>query len=159
MPSSSLFKNLGNTDIGGILASDGLLGALKLENLPLTNPQSGSGKQWNVLSVLHHNGLIDGFLGQQYSANNPDALPGSISSDTRDFYGQDSLPYALLSSIKQLDATHIDGPPWQSHFDGDLPFKAGVYFPGTIPDDFEPGKFLQPQKDGVISTAISTVQE
>lgn len=159
VPSSSLFKNLGNPDIGSILASDGLLAALRLENLPLTNTQSGSDGQWNFLSVLHHNGLIDGFLGQQYSANNPDALPGSISSDTRDFYGQDSLPYALLSSISQLDSTHIDGPAWQSHFDGDLPFEAGVYFPGVIPEGFEPAAFLQPRQDGVISTAISTVQE
>ena len=159
VPSSSLFKNLGNPDIATLLSSSGLLAPLQLNNLPLTNTQKGANGQWNVLSVLHHNGLIDGFLGQQYSSNNPDALPGSISTDTRAFDGQDNLPYAILSSIAQLQSTHLDGPPWNSHYDGAMPFQAGVYFPAAIPANFNPATDLIPQQDGLISSAIATLQD
>ncbi|EAQ68034.1 hemolysin-type calcium-binding repeat family protein [Synechococcus sp. RS9909] len=159
VPSSSLFKNLSNPDIATLLSSSGLLAPLQLSNLPLTNTQKGANGQWNVLSVLHHNGLIDGFLGQQYSSNNPDALPGSISTDTRAFDGQDNLPYAILSSIQQLQSTSLDGPPWSSHYDGAMPFQAGVYFPDAIPANFNPAKELIPQQDGLISSAIATLQD
>jgi hypothetical protein len=159
VPSSSLFKNLGNPDIATLLSSSGLLAPLQLTNLPLTNSQRGANGQWNVLSVLHHNGLIDGFLGQQYSSNNPDALPGSISTDTRAFDGQDNLPYAILSSIQQLQSSSLDGPPWSSHYDGAMPFQAGVYFPDTIPANFNPATDLIPKQDGLISSAIATLQD
>ena len=158
VPSSSLFKNLGNPDIATLLSS-GLLAPLQLSNLPLTNTQKGANGQWNVLSVLHHNGLIDGFLGEQYSSNNPDALPGSISTDTRAFDGQDNLPYAILSSIQQLQSTSLDGPPWSSHYDGAMPFQAGVFFPDAIPANFNPAKELIPEQDGLISSAIATLQD
>jgi len=159
VPSSSLFKNLGDPAIASLLESSGLLGALELQNLPLTNPQKGSDGQWNVLSVLHHNGLIDGFLGQQYSSKNPDALPGSVSLDTRAFEVKtESIPFAILSSIHQLESTTIDGPPWQSHYDGDMPIKAGVYFPDTIPKNFNPAKYLIPKRDGLVSLAIGSLQ-
>lgn len=162
VPSSSLFKTLGKGseqfDSQLILQgteSTPYLASLELSPIGANNPQSGSGGEWNFLSTLHHNGLIDGFLGQQYSKNNPDALPGSISADTRHFY--EDMPYAILSSQGQLTDTTIDGPPWDSHYEGDLPFKAGVYWPDVVDSGFDPSSYLTPTEDAL--TNLSFVPE
>ena len=70
VPASSIFKNLGDPDLDEIFKESNYLKALDLKNLEKTNPEKASKGQWNFLSVLKHNNLIDGFLGQQYSENN-----------------------------------------------------------------------------------------
>ena len=156
VPASSIFKNLGNPDIDEILNQPEYLKALQLENLEKNNPEQGSGGQWNFLSVLKHNKLIDGFLGQQYSTNNIDALPGSISKDTRHFDPSTELPYAVLSNASQLSQTDIQGPPWPSYFDGDLPFEAGVYFADKA-SNFNPDNYLNPQQQTISQSALAQI--
>jgi hypothetical protein len=123
VPASSLFKSL-DYDSASMLS---LISSLGLQAPPGHPPGGG---EWNFLSLLYYNGLIDGFLGQQYSVNNADALPGSISTDTLPFYDPQT-PYAIQSALYnpvQLASTTIGGPPWESHYYGDMPFHAGVYW-------------------------------
>jgi len=123
VPSSSLFKGL-NYNSAAMLS---LISSLNLQ-VPPGRPSGGG--EWNFLSLLYYNHLIDGFLGQQYSTNNPSALPGSISSDTLPFYDS-RMPYAIMSSLfspAQIKHTRVGGSPWQSHYFGDMPFHAGVYW-------------------------------
>lgn len=123
VPSSSLFKGL-NYNSAAMLS---LISSLNLRTPP---GRPSGGREWNFLSLLYYNHLIDGFLGQQYSTNNPTALPGSVSSDTLPFYDS-HMPYAILSSLyspAQLKRTRVGNSPWQSHYYGDMPFHAGVYW-------------------------------
>jgi hypothetical protein len=129
VPASSLFKGL-NYDSAAMLS---LISSLGLQ-APPGHPDGGG--EWNFLSLLYANHLIDGFLGQQYSINNADALPGSISSDTLPF-SDAQTPYAIQSALygpTQLTSTTIGGPPWESHYSGDMPFHAGVYWAGNTVD-------------------------
>ncbi|MDQ1250068.1 MAG: hypothetical protein QG597_4446 [Actinomycetota bacterium] len=131
VPSSSLFKTLGSPTEGAynsdhIINGDGAtpyLASLGLTGLP-TNPAAGTGGEWNFLSLAYANGLIDGFIGQQY---NP-ASTGTVTPDTLAFYSAD-LPYALMSAYDgQVDT----GGPWDSDYYGTIPFHAGVYWDGTV---------------------------
>ncbi len=157
VPASSLFKNLGEFNTKQILRGQGktpYLAALGLKGLPRNNPEGGLHREWNFLSMLYRNKLIDGFLGQQYSTNNPDALPGSVSKDTRHFYPRHKLPYAILSSYDdppQLPDTTITNKPWKSSFQGALPFKAGIYFAGTVPKHINPEVYLSPSRQSLTS--------
>ena len=157
VPASSLFKNLGEFNTKKILRGRGekpYLAALQLKALPRNNPEGGRYREWNFLSMLYQNGLIDGFLGQQYSMNNPDALPGSISKDTRQFYPRQNLPYAIISSYDdppQLSNTTISNKPWKSYFHGSLPFKLGVYFAGEVPIGVNPAAYLSPSRQSLKS--------
>ena len=160
VPASSIFKNLGDPDLNKILNKKHYLKALELKNLRKTNPAKVSQGQWNFLSVLKHNNLIDGFLGQQYSQNNKDALPGSISKDTRDFDPSTPLPYAILSNVEQLRNTSISKRPWSSYFDGELPFQAGVYFAdGISPQkkDFKADTYLKPTRQPISNSALAQI--
>ena len=160
VPASSIFKNLGNPDLDKIFKKSNYLKALDLEKLRKTNPEKASNGQWNYLSVLKHNNLIDGFLGQQYSENNEDALPGSISKDTRDFDPSTPLPYAILSNVEQLRNTSIGKRPWASYFDGDMPVQAGVYFAGGISPqkkDFKADAYLKPTRQSISNSALAQI--
>jgi hypothetical protein len=129
VPASSLFKGL-NYDSAAMLS---LISSLGLQ-APPGHPDGGG--EWNFLSLLYANHLIDGFLGQQYSLNNSDALPGSISTDTLPFFDAQT-PYAIQSALygpTQLTSTTIGNPPWESHYSGDMPFHAGVYWAGNAAD-------------------------
>ena len=164
VPSSSLFKTLGDPDFDTIFGSNSYLAELKLSNLPTRNPAAGSNGQWNALEIWHRNDLIDGFLGQQYSTNNPDALPGHLSKDTRAFPPDSTIPFAILSSNEQLIKTDLpDFPkPWRSLYNdssNNLPFTDGVYFDGqTSPANFNPADYLTPTPGSVISTTIASLQ-
>lgn len=131
VPSSSIFKTLGSPTEGAysaahIVNGDGVtpyLASLGLVGLP-PNPNAGSGGEWNFLSLAYANGLIDGFIGQQY---NPGST-GTVTPDTLAFYTAD-LPYALMSSYTGQVAT---GGPWDSDYYGTIPFHAGVYWDGAV---------------------------
>ena len=164
VPSSSIFKNLGDFDTDVILNGNDesdYLKILQLDNLP---SKQSSGKEWNYLSVLFQNDIIDGFLGQQYTENNIDALPGSVSADTRKFLPGEELPYAILSAWSnpsQLRETTTDGPPWNSYYNGGLPFNAGAYFGGaeSYPTDLDLSDYLIPTKQSLPSLQIASEQE
>jgi len=172
VPSSSLFKNLGDFNTDVILNGDGstpYLTSLGLNELKDDNPQKNpdpSGPiwhgEWNFLSMLYENELIDGFLGQQYSINNADAIPGSISADTRHFYPSQNLPYSIISSwdgeVPQLQNNDQPPPPWKSHYDGLLPYQSGIYIHEEVPQNFNPSEYLIPENDGLISLSISEDQ-
>ena len=160
VPASSIFKNLGNPDLDKIFKKSHYLKALELKNLRRINPEKASNGQWNFLSVLKHNNLIDGFLGQQYSENNKEALPGSISKDTRDFDPSTPLSYAILSNVEQLRKTSIGKRPWASYFDGEMPFQAGVYFAGGMSPqrkNFKADKFLSPTHQSISNSALTQI--
>jgi hypothetical protein len=144
VPASHLFKTLGGYNSSNIVNGVGSTPYLASLGLSAPPPPS-SGGEWNFMSLLYKNSLIDGFLGQQYAVNNPDALPGSVSSDTMHFY--EDMPYAILSAHdnpSQLSGTAPD-PKWQSHYDGDMPFQAGVYWGQEIVDStFSPSTYLAP---------------
>ena len=160
VPASSIFKNLGHPDLDEVFKKPKYLKALDLRNLNKTNPKKESKGQWNFLSVLKHNKLIDGFLGQQYSENNNDALPGSISKDTRDFDPSTPLPYAILSNIEQLRNTSIGKRPWASYHDGELPFQGGVYFAGGMSakkKNFKADQYLNPTIRSLSNSALAQI--
>ena len=177
--SSSIFKTLGHPTEGyynsqTILKGAGdtpYLASLGLDPLPQTNnskpsPANPHG-EWNFLSMLYHNGLIDGFLGQQYAWNNPGAVPGSVTADTMAFFPDQGLPYAILSAHDQPNTPGTTtpppdypwpnlttfpqprnpSPPWPSNYQGDLPFTAGVYWHQDVIDSlssFDPATVLTP---------------
>lgn len=177
--SSSIFKTLGNPKTGYFdshLILNGTtktpyLASLELDPLPQTNNSKPSPanpfREWNFLSMLFHNKLIDGFLGQQYAWNNPGAVPGSVTADTVAFFPNQDLPYAILSAHDQPNTpgkttpppdypwpnlTHFPQPrnpsaPWPSHNQGSLPFSAGVYWHQDVIDPlsgFDPETVLTP---------------
>ncbi|MCB1264034.1 MAG: hypothetical protein KDB56_05475 [Mycobacterium sp.] len=133
VPSSSLFKTLGSETQGAyssdhIINGDGTtpyLASLGLVGLP-ENPAAGSDGEWNFLSLAYANGLIDGFIGQQYNK----AATGTVTTDTLAFYTED-LPYALMSSYTDPDQVATGGP-WDTDYYGDIPFHAGVWWEGAV---------------------------
>ncbi|MFM8890696.1 MAG: hypothetical protein ACKOTB_03560, partial [Planctomycetia bacterium] len=138
VPSSSLFKTLGDPSQGpsskGPYRADHIvngtpavpyLASLGLKGLP-TNPAQGSGGEWNFLSLLYENNLIDGFFGQQYNANQV----GVISPDTLPFYSAD-LPYALESAHDHPSQVATGGP-WTTVYNGPMPFHATVYWGDAV---------------------------
>ena len=172
--SSSIFKTLGHPTGGyynshTILQGDGTtpyLASLGLLPLPQTNnsrpsPANPFG-EWNFLSMLFQNGLIDGFLGQQYAWNNPGAVPGSVTDDTVAFFPGQDLPYAIQSAhdqpepqgappnnpypnLTKFPQPRNPSPPWPSNHQGTLPFSAGVYWHQDVVDPlstFDPATVL-----------------
>ena len=136
VPSSSLFKTLGDTTVNGKgayvadeiingTASTPYLASLGLEGLP-ENPQHGSNGEWNFLSLLYANGLIDGFFGQNYSTTQV----GIVTPDTLPFHDA-SLPYAIQST-SDIPTQDADGGPWSTVYNGDVPFHATVYWPANV---------------------------
>ena len=171
--SSSIFKTLGDptggyyngqTILKGVPGTP-YLASLGLNPLPQTNTSKPSAAnpygEWNFLSMLSHNNLIDGFLGQQYAWDNSGAVPGSVTADTVAFFPGQELPYAILSAhdqpgpppdypwpnLTKFPQPNNPAPPWPSHHQGELPFAAGVYWHQNIIDslsNFDPGTVLTP---------------
>ena len=135
VPASSIFKTLGSDtqgayNSGHIISGDGTtpyLSSLGLTGLP-ENPSTGSGGEWNFLSLAYANNLIDGFIGQQYNS----AYTGTVTPDTKPFYSAD-LPYALMSAYAGPPQV-ASGGPWNSDYYGTIPFHAGVYWDGAAVD-------------------------
>ena len=182
--SSSIFKTRGHPTAGYFnsqLILQGTtqtpyLASLGLDPLPRTNnsnPTTNPYREWNVLSMLFHNGLIDGFLGQQYAWNNSAAQPGSVTADTVAFYPGQNLPYAIQSAhdqpgpppdypwpnLTKFPQPNLNTqPPWPSHYQGELPFAAGVYWHQEVIDplsSFDPATVLTPTL-APLPTAVST---
>lgn len=133
VPSSSIFKTLGSATAGAYNADDIINGdgttpyltSLGLKSLP-TNPAPDSGGEWNFLSLAYANGLIDGFIGQQYNSNST----GTVTADTMSFYSAD-LPYALMSSYQDPSQVATGGP-WNTDYYGSIPFHAGVWWEADV---------------------------
>jgi hypothetical protein len=133
VPSSSLFKTLGSDTEGAynsehIVNGDGVtpyLASLGLIGVP-PNPSPESNGEWNFLSLAYANGLIDGFIGQQYNS----AFTGVVTPDTMPFYSAD-LSYSLMSSYGD-PAQVATGGPWNTAYYGSIPFHAGVYWDATV---------------------------
>jgi hypothetical protein len=96
-------------------------------------PKQADGRDYNFMSLLHHNGLIDGFIGEQYNLK----TVGTFTADTAPFYDDPlgDVPYVILSARFNPEQVSADNPesspPWTSHYDdggGELPFQAGVYW-------------------------------
>lgn len=132
VPSSSLFKTLGTEtqpyDSQHIIGGDGTtpyLTSLGLTGLP-ANPAQDSGGEWNFLSLAYANGLIDGFIGQQYNST----FTGSVTPDTKAFFSA-ALPYAIMSAY--TDPSQVaTGGPWDSDYFGSIPFHGGVWWEGDV---------------------------
>jgi len=162
VPSSSLFKTLGDTTVNGKgayvsdeiingTASTPYLASLGLEGLP-ENPQHGSNGEWNFLSLLYANGLIDGFFGQNYNTTQV----GIVTPDTLPFHDP-SLPYAIQSAHD--NPTQVaSGGPWSTVYNGDVPFHATVYWLANVdPTWGQPPKkpVLQPTQAPLPTTAFA----
>ena len=162
VPSSSLFKTLGDITSngkGGYVAEEIIngtattpyLASLGLEGLP-ENPQHGSNGEWNFLSLLYANGLIDGFFGQNYNT----AQVGIVTPDTLPFHDA-SLPYAIQSAHD--NPTQVaSGGPWNTVYNGDVPFHATVYWLANVdPTWSQPPKkpVLQPTQAPLPTTAFA----
>ncbi|MFM8539348.1 MAG: cadherin domain-containing protein, partial [Planctomycetaceae bacterium] len=162
VPSSSLFKTLGDITGNGMgdyvadeiingTASTPYLASLGLEGLP-ENPQHGSNGEWNFLSLLYANGLIDGFFGQNYNT----AQVGIVTPDTLPFHDA-SLPYAIQSAHD--NPTQVaSGGPWNTVYNGDVPFHATVYWLANVdPTWGQPPKkpVLQPTQAPLPTTAFA----
>ena len=161
--SSSLFKTLGDTPLPqgkGLYVADEIingtvttpyLASLGLEGLP-ENPQEGSNGQWNFLSLLHANGLIDGFFGQNYNTSQV----GIVTADTLPFHDP-SLPYAIQSAHDNPTQVATGGP-WSTAYNGDVPFHATVYWAGDVdPTWGQPPKkpVLRPTQAALPTTAFA----
>ena len=109
-----------------------------------------TGKTWNMLSVLHNNGLIDGWIGDIYGnrgdTNNEE---GILPEPESPFYGGNNpVPYVLQSRADYLDLK-IKLPITSDFYDpmGIMPFNASIDFNGslTVPSAYDPTKYLTPK--------------
>jgi len=126
-------KSLGVFDVRSINA---LLNPLKLNTIP-SNPRQGG--QWNFISTLYYNGLVDGFIADNYTVG----TEGKIPVDSLPFYNQEPpIPYLLQSNYSKLleEATL----PIQSSYQGVLPLNASIYFGDGPSKPFDPASFLIP---------------
>ena len=115
-----------------------ILGIPELSEIDDVNPNG-----WNMISVLHENGLIDGFIGDLYTVG----TEGKYPTDAKDFYkGESPLNYAWQSTYSNLVK---ESPlPISSEFydTGEMPLQASIDFNGdlTPPKGFDPASYLTP---------------
>ena len=130
--SSSLFKTLGDPTQGpysslhiaqGVSSSTPYLASLNLKTLE-PNPSAPDG-EWNFLSFLQANGLIDGFFGQQYNL----ADPGHVTPDTKPF-SDATLPYALVSAHD--NPMQVATGQWTTVYHGNILFQSMVYWSAAV---------------------------
>ena len=105
---------------------------LPIFDLTLNPPQQ---QQWNFLSTLYRNQLIDGFIGDIYTIGQE----GKFPVDSKPF--DVSIPYALQSIWANLPA---EGGQIETVYDGDIPVSGSIYFPGDVPDKFDGSAYLKP---------------
>ena len=116
-------------------------------------PPAELGKQWNMISILHNSGLVDGWIGDIYGSGTPNdnnegklPTPGGMISP---FYPgtRSPLPYALQSRSDYLDLkTNL---PIKSDFydpKENMPFNASIDFNGglMVPIGYSPSDKLTP---------------
>lgn len=127
-------KSLGVFDVYSINA---LLSPLSLNVIP-SSPQHGG--QWNFISTLYYNALINGFIGDNYTVG----AEGLIPIDALPFYNQQPpIPYLLQSSYSVLPKEST--LPLKSGYQGDLPLNASIYFGDGPSATFDPSVFLTPE--------------
>ena len=132
---SYYLKSLGVYD--ALKINNTLLKPLDLKVIPEDSPTKC--KQWNYISTLHYNKLIDGFIGDSYTPGQE----GTIPKDSRPFYSKgESLPYALQSSYVNLPKEK--SLPIKTNYQGTLPLRGGIWFPAEVPAQFDPSNFLTP---------------
>ena len=137
--SSSLFKTLGDS-VGGAYSAEQIAGSNGsgglLASLGLTTPSGKSplpDGEWNFLSFLWANGLIDGFFGQQYNLKSP----GIVTPDTKPF-SDTSIPYALISAHD--NPVQVATGSWHTTYNGDIPFESMVYWSADVDPAWNTGK-------------------
>lgn len=124
---SYYLKSLGHFDATAINAELANLGLVTIPAAP-----SGGG-QWNYISTLYYNHLIDGFIGDIYTLG----MEGLVPGDALPFYNQQpAIPYALQSSYEAL--SDEAGLPISSAFQGSLALKAAIWIPDGLPAGFNP---------------------
>jgi hypothetical protein len=130
---SYYLKSLGRFDAATIHTR---LAKLGLKTIPAA--PSGGG-QWNYISTLYYNKLVDGFIGDIYTLGAEGAIPG----DALPFYNQQpAIPYAMQSSYEAL--SNEAGLPIDTAFQGDLAVKASIWVPDGLPAGFNPALYLAP---------------
>ena len=110
-------------------------------------PPANLGTQWNMISTLFNNGLIDGWIGDIYGypPNDPTNLSGKLPTPYSPFYSKNPAPYALQSR-----ADYIKTKPTinSDYYDpkGIMPFNASIDFNGdlTVPVGYSPSSQLTP---------------
>ena len=132
---SYYLKSLGQFDIKSV---NSLLGPLALTAIP-TDPAPGV--NWNFISTLYYNHLLDGFIGDNYTPGDE----GFIPVDALPFYDQSpAIPYALQSSYSVL-ANEV-GKPIKTSYQGDLPVTGSIWFGDGPAAPFDPSSDLLPEE-------------
>ena len=152
-PANAQSKGYGGfVDIESLLASNTYLAQLKLGALPKINNKSP-----NLMSTLHKNGLIDGFINQDYNVSK---LPGQEPMATFSA----SLNTSFANQVKYVNvvADPTLNHPFKLYYSGDsLPVDASVYFTTRAnakhvnPID----NFFTPTKNNIISINASHFQD
>ena len=98
-PATQKFDKTELVDLNDVIP---MLQKLGINNIKDTPPPDSSrvtkGRtSWNLMSVLKHNGLIDGFIYEEYGQANPSLkTPLRITSDHAPFDLKQDLPYAIM---------------------------------------------------------------
>ena len=121
-------KSLGDYDASQIQKLLSPIFKLEVANAP-------GREQWNFLSTLHDNGLINGFIGDIYALGKE----GKFPVDAKPFRA--SVPYALQSTWVNLP---FEGGVITTDYDGSLPVNGSVYFPDSVPKNFAGSDYLRP---------------
>tara|TARA_B100000073_G_scaffold106756_1_gene85729 strand:+ start:2190 stop:3482 length:1293 start_codon:yes stop_codon:yes gene_type:complete len=109
---------------------------LKINAIPAKS--SDKSEQWNFISTLYENKLIDGFIGDSFTVGQQ----GSIPPGSLPFY-QSNIPYALESKYPNI----TQGDKFVSHYYGwkdKTPLQASIYFASgvNIPNNFSPDSYF-----------------
>ena len=123
-------KSLGDYDASKIQTMLSPIFNLEVKNSPKQ-------LQWNFISILYENGLIDGFIGDVYTLGKEGKFP--TGADVKPFAS--SVPYALQSTWDNLPN---EGGIITTDFDGTLPVNGSVYFSGSVPHNFVGSDYLKP---------------
>lgn len=129
-------------NIPAIVGPGGVLEGLKLAQFL---PAGSDANRIDLLSFLYRAGLIDGFLGEQYSPNNPQAPIGDFACGTTPIYDPD-LPWAILSDMAPGESQFSGKGPYSSNYWKELPFEGGLYFGGDVStaSSFKTAGFMTP---------------
>jgi len=130
--------NINTSTVSSINGQLDKLGVPRLSEIDAANPNG-----WNMISVLHENRLINGFIGDLYTVGSE----GKYPTDAKDFYkGKRPLNYAWQSTYSNL----IEESPLpissQFYDTGEMPLQASIDFNGklTPPKGFNPASYLSP---------------